>query len=239
MKERGRLGVLAALAVGTLLSLPASPALAGDWGVRLGGDIGGAPDFAAKSWFGATKTAFQWRSSGTELSAVYKSFDFGFFMQTVNKGNLDYGYVDRSCGTWTGELVCLPQGTYIAPAGARLMGVKMGGFLTLGRPNGWLRIGVPLHIAAAFAAKKAKQVDSEIIVTPVSATTAQVTQKLTVTDVGTDQIFKGGLSPYPIVDIGLGVRIRTSSWSELEVAVKAENPRLPVLAWAMVFQKNR
>jgi hypothetical protein len=173
------------------------------------------------------------------LSAIYKGVEFGWFMQTVNKGELNFGYVDESCGTWTGELVCLPEGTKIAPAGTRLMGVKVGGFLTIGRPNGWLRIGVPVHIAAAFATTKAKLIDSQIIVTPVTATTAQVTQKLTVTDVGTDKIFKGGLTPYPIVDIGLGVRIRTSSWSELEVAVKAENPRLPVLGWAMIFQKNR
>jgi hypothetical protein len=220
---------------------------AGDWGARFSGDWGWAPRSTFDSYFNNAGSDFKYKSNGIELGIAYKDWDVSGFMYTAKtKGFLNRGFAYKNSGPWgpLGETitlepgVTLPEGAYIDPNGMRLIGLKAGRFFTLWRPSKLLRVGVPIHVGAAWDSKKATQV------TYVVSRQAQqggfgLTSKPVTTTVPASEVFKGDLTPYPIVDLGLGFKFRSASWAEVEVYLKADNPRFPILAWGMTFRKHR
>ena len=54
-----------------------------------------------------------------------------------------------------------------------------------------------------------------------------------------ERVFARGGPPYAIVSGGVGVKVRTASWAEFEICLKAENPRLPVVSWGMTFRRHK
>jgi hypothetical protein len=249
-----RHSALVSLVSGAFVVLSAPGSGAGDWGFRMIGDLGGTPKSLAKTFFDADKGNFQYSSRGLELGVAYKDWEGGVFLFTINKGFLQRGYQESSCAVWPdGHQVCAPDGsvfrtgTRIQAVGVRLLGVRVGRYFTLARPTKWLRIGVPIAVGAAGYTGKATQETwtKEILHTSAGDVYYQRCSQSgepgqCVPDkVKGERIFKSGGPPYPIVSAGLGIKVRTASWAEFEIALKAENPRLPVVAWGMTFRKQK
>ncbi len=247
MKNAVRFSLGRGLSAMVLILVGSMTAQAGDWGVRFSGDWGWAPSSTFDKFFDNPSKDFKFSSRGIELGVAYKDFDVSAFMFTAKtKGflNQDFGY--RNSGPWgpSGETitlspgVTLPEGAYVDPNGMRVIGIKAGGFLTLWRPSKLFRVGVPIHVGAAFDSKKAVRVDYIVSLKP-QADGFGLTSNPVTTNVPVSQVFKGDLSPYPIVDAGIGFKFRSAKWAELEVFLKADNPRFPVLAWGMTFRRQR
>jgi hypothetical protein len=244
MRKAVRSALHFSLAVAALTLAAPDSAHAGDWGFRFSGDLGAAPASAASRFFDVSEKDFNYHSRGIELGVAYKDFDVSAFMYTVNKGYLNKDYAQKSCGPWgTGaENICasqgtLPEGTYIDPTGMRMFGVKAGGFLTLWRPSKLFRVGVPVHVAAVLDSGHANQTVYKVSLQPVAGGLG-LSSTPTTTKIKGSTIFKGDMNPYPIVDVGIGFKFRSASWAEIEVFLKADNPRFPVFAWGMTFRKH-
>jgi hypothetical protein len=234
-----RLAVSAAL----LLVAAAGTAPAGDWGLRMGGSLGTAPDYAAQTFFDVSKTDFKYSARGMELGVTWKQWDVSAFVQTVNDGKLNRGYAQKTCGLWdNGEQACLPpsytlpEGTLVEVTGLRLVGVQVGRFMTLYRPKKWLRFGVPVHVGMAFFSGHATQYDFSVSLEQTSQGYGFVPRTVP-TNIDGTKVFAGGLSPYPLVSAGMGLRVRSAAWAEIEINLLFENPRAPVFAWGMNFRK--
>ena len=246
MRQAVRRTLHLSLSAAALVLATSVPARAGDWGLRFSGDLGSAPDSAASRFFDASEKDFLYRSRGIELGVAYREWDVSAFMYTVNKGYLNHDYSLKNCGNWgqAGERICLspgvtlPEGTYIDPTGMRMFGLKGGFFLTLWRPSKLLRVGVPVHVGVVLDSGEATQHRYAVTLEPAQGGFGLVSRPIT-TKIAGSEIFKGDLKPYPIVDIGIGFKFRSANWAEIEVFLKADNPRFPILAWGMTFRRQR
>jgi hypothetical protein len=226
-----------------VLALGAGKALAGDWGLRMGGSLGTAPDYAAETFFDASKTDFQYSARGMELGVTWKDWDVSAFVHTINKGVLNRGYAQHSCGLWNnGRNICLPagttlpEGTQVDLAGLRLAGVQAGRFIAIYKPKKWLRFGVPVHLGMAFFSGHATQYDTRVALEPTDQGYGFVARS-TPTQISGSKVFAGGFNPYPVASTGIGLRLRSAAWAEIELNLLFENPRAPVFAWGMNFRK--
>jgi hypothetical protein len=245
MQRAMRHSLFASLITGACVLLGAAPGRAGDWGVRLVGDLGSTPKSLARTFFDAGTSRFEYGSRGLELGVAWRDWDAGIFLYTANKGYFERGYSVSACGPWrNGEWACTPngttlrEGTVVQPVGVRMLGVRVGRFVTLARPKKWLRFGLPLHVGlATYTGKKAVQ-DTWTRGIEQTATGEVFYERYTRTELKGGKVFASGGPPYPIVSAGIGAKVRTASWAEFEVCLKAENPRLPVLSWGMTFRKQ-
>lgn len=246
MRQAVRWTLHLSLSAAALVLATSTPALAGDWGLRFSGDMGWTPDSAAKRFFDVSEKDFKYRSRGIELGVAYKEWDLSGFMYTVNDGYLNHDYALKKCGNWgeAGANICLgpgvtlPEGTYIDPTGMRMFGLKAGRFFTLWRPLKLLRVGVPVHVGVVVDSGEATQHRYAVSLEAAQGGFGLVSRPTT-TKIAGSEIFKGDLSPYPIVDIGIGFKFRSAKWAEIEVFLKADNPRFPILAWGMTFRRQR
>jgi hypothetical protein len=146
-----------------LLALGATRATAGDWGLRMGGDLGSAPLYAASAYFDADDKGFKYSSKAMELGVLWKHLEVDFFLHTISDGYLNRGYAEKACPLINGSPVCLPppntlpEGSEVYLAGLKMYGVKAGTFVSLWKPKPWLRFGVPIHVGAAFFSGKATE----------------------------------------------------------------------------------
>ncbi|MBN2371848.1 MAG: hypothetical protein JXO72_15310 [Vicinamibacteria bacterium] len=234
---RGRVLAGSALVISLALTSP----LYAEWGVHLGGNLGSAPSFA-RTAFDSEEEGFKFDARGIEVGFVKNGVEVDFFMDTIRKGYINRGYVSRRCVTVGAETECFPEGTYLDPAGVRLIGVRAGSFLELRRFSEWARLGVPFHIGMAFFTGEALRVDSTINYVASDPADPQsslgVVARTESIKVQGKQIMNGGRSPFPVFDFGLALRVRTASWAEAEVGVRVHDFRFPALAWGMVFGKS-
>lgn len=246
MRQAVRRTLFPSLAASALLLAASAPAQAGDWGLRFSGDMGWAPESAAERFFDASEKDFKYRTNGIELGVAYKEWDLSAFMYTAGEGRLTLDYALNNCGNWgqAGERICLgtgvtlPEGTFIDPQGMRMFGLKGGRFFTLWRPSKLLRVGVPVHVGVVLDGGEAVRNEYRVSLQPAQGGFGLVSRP-TSTKIPGSEIFKGGLKPYPIVDIGIGFKFRSANWAEIEVFLKADNPRFPILAWGMTFRRQR
>jgi hypothetical protein len=248
MRNAIRFSVGLSLSAATLL-LAGSPTVgAGDWGFRFSGDLGAASQSSAKNFFDSPDQNFKYSSRGIELGVAYKDWDVSSFLYTikVSEGHLNRGFAQKNSGPWgaSGETiflapgVTLPEGAYLDPNGVRLIGLKAGRFVTLWRPSKLLRIGVPIHVGAAAYSGQATLTNYVVSLQPAQGGFGLVSQPV-VTKVPGAQIFSGKMNPYPIVDVGIGLKFRSAKWAEIELFLKADNPRFPIFAWGMTFRRSR
>lgn len=227
-----------------VLALASSTALASDWGVRMGGSLGGAPTYAARTFFDAEKADFKYSTSGMELGVMWKDWDVSVFLQTIKSGFLNLGYAEHHCGDdWdNGQPACLPgdttlpEGRRVDMAGMRLLGVQVGRFISLSQPKKWLRVGIPVSVGVAFFTSQSTRYDTTVRLEDTPQGRGFVARTAEAKIDGAD-VFAGGMNPYPVGSIGLGLRIRSAKWAEIELNVKLDNPRAPVFAWGMNFRK--
>jgi hypothetical protein len=88
----------------------------------------------------------------------------------------------------------------------------------------------------AFFTKQAKQYVTTVSLQDTPQGRAFVAEPKE-SDIGISDVFAGGMNPYPVGSIGLGLRIRSAKWAEIELNIKLDNPRAPVFAWGMNFRK--
>ena len=225
----------------------AARAAAGDWGARMGGDLGSAPLYAASSYFDADKTDFKYSSRAMEFGVLWKQLEVDFFLHTVNRGFLNRGYAQKHCPLVNGVTTCLPgdsvlpEGTQIDLAGLKLYGVKVGTFVTVWRPNKWIRFGLPVRVGAAWFSGEATQYTWNVTLDPLDNGGYGFNARPTESKIKGDKVFSsgfaGGQVPYPLFDAGVGVRIRSAKWAEIELNLKIDNPRFPIFAWGMTFRR--
>jgi hypothetical protein len=232
----------------TLLAAGATRAAAGDWGARMGGDLGSAPMYAASSFFDADKKDFKYSSRAMEFGVLWKSVEVDFFLHTINKGYLNRGYAEKACPTIDGVQVCLPppftlpEGSQVDLAGLKLWGFKAGTFVNVWKPKKWLRFGIPVHVGLAFFSGQATQFTYRVELEPTDTGGYGYVSRATQTKIDGTKVFTsgfaGGNTPYPIGDIGIGVRVRSARWAEIELNLKIDNPRFPIFAWGMTFRRE-
>jgi hypothetical protein len=234
---RKRILAGSALAISLSLSSP----LCAEWGVHLGGNLGRAPSFA-RTAFDSEEEGFKFDARGIELGFVTNGIEVDLFMDTIRSGYINRGYVSRRCVTVGTETQCFPEGTYLDPAGVRLVGVRAGSFMEIHRFNDWMRFGAPFHIGFTFFTGEATRVDSTINFVPVDPSDPEGLQgiiaRTDVNKVDGKEIINGSRSPFPVFDLGLALRVRTASWAEAEVGVRVHDFRFPALAWGMIFGKS-